>query len=361
MKKHLLIALLGMITLIAQAQVDAKYLKGAVPEVDGRVVFTHTIVPNKKISDTNLFDILNKWAENNYQKAEDSRRMVLLADKENMNIACQGDQKLVFTRKFLSLDQTSMLYQLILEINAGQFDATVRNIKYDYEDKRNIPAEELITDEVALKGEDKLYRNYDKFRIFTIDSIGAVFNSLEQYINGKVVVTKGAAESVSDERERPSASISKNTSMEGFRQVSADKIPSKYAKALDEKVVISWKSGNNVEVTTATWNGTDNFWDKLVAFDVIDPAKIKNKTIEKDGIYTISFFTDVYSDEIKNIESTGRIDSSITPIGVNSNSPAFAQAWMIIECRKLDTPASLAIAKEKGELHIGEILNVWVK
>ena len=47
MKKYVLIGLFTLVPFIIQAQVDAKYLRGAVPEVDGKVLFSKTIVPNK--------------------------------------------------------------------------------------------------------------------------------------------------------------------------------------------------------------------------------------------------------------------------------------------------------------------------
>ena len=374
MKKLLLIALFAIGTITTQAQVDAKYLKGAVPEVDGKIAFTKTIVLNKKTTNAKLFDVLNKWANENYSKKDDSRQKVLLSDKKKLDIACLGDTKLVFAKTFLMLDQAKMQYQLILQIEEpSHFEVTIRNIKYDYEEKTNTPADELISDKVALKGTDNLFRGYNKFRIATIDSVQAIFNSLEEYINGKVTVTKGAVESaitlepieetqiiVQEVVQQPVAvAVSSNVLRNGFREITTDKIPSKYKQPTSDKVIISWKSSDTVETAVAQWNGTDNFWDKLVAFDIVDLAKVKG--IEKGTTYTISFFTDVYSDAVNNMESTGKIGDGLTSTDVKTNAPAFAEAWMIVECNKLDTPASLAIDKSKGELQVGEIQKVWVK
>lgn len=362
MKKYVLIGLFTLVPFIIQAQVDAKYLRGAVPEVDGKVLFSKTIVPNKPISDKAFFDLLNNWAEKNYARTENSKKAVLLVNSSTHQIVCQGDQLLTFARRMLSLDEARMYYQLIMDVQDGKCETTIRNIRYDYADERGIKAEEQITDQVALRGEDKLYRNYDKFRIFTIDSINAIFNSLEVFVNG--IVVKGASDNVASEIVQTGtlhvdASQTQTATMSGYKQIAVDKIPAKYTKALNEQILVAWNRDNNVNAKAALWGGTDNFWGKPVAFVVVSPSNT-SQVINEGDTYTISFYTEVYKEAIQDTESTGKYSYDLTPIKTPEGTTTFSEAWMVLECKKVATPASLDINKD-GTTYIGEILNVWVK
>ena len=59
MKKHILLLLLCL-PLAIQAQVDSKYLEGAVPVVDGKVTFTADIKA-KGLSQEQIFKIVLKY------------------------------------------------------------------------------------------------------------------------------------------------------------------------------------------------------------------------------------------------------------------------------------------------------------
>ena len=190
MNKFLLISLCAITSVLAYAQEDAKYLAGAVPEVDGKVIFFKSIPVKNPISDDDLFNIMDKWANDNYGSNlnKDLDNRVLLSNPEEKDIACQGEKFLVFKKSAFVLDQAKMVYQLILDIEGGKCNATARYIKYEYSDSKTpLSAEEMITDKIALnKKGDKLNRYYDKFRRQTVDSINSIFNSIDKYLNGTV-------------------------------------------------------------------------------------------------------------------------------------------------------------------------------
>ena len=200
MKKLFFLLMFAATAFAATSQTDSKYLAGAVPEVDGKVLFSRTITVNKPITDDRLFELMDKWVSNEYSVQDGSRQRILLSNKEDKSIAAQGDMTLVFKRSALSLDQSNMLYQLILQINGGKCEAVVRSIKYEYNDAgkkiSTFPAEEMITDKYALnKKGDKLNNYYNKFRIYTVDSINALFNKIDVYLNGAKVVAGLSADS----------------------------------------------------------------------------------------------------------------------------------------------------------------------
>ncbi len=131
MKKQIsLLLILSVFVLGLNAQTDAKYLKGAVVEENGKVIFSKTITPNDKLSDSELFNKLDVWAKANYNGDKPENR-ILLNDADKKQIACSGVKELVFGRKLLALDVAPMTYQLIIGVEDGKCDLKVRGIYYD--------------------------------------------------------------------------------------------------------------------------------------------------------------------------------------------------------------------------------------
>lgn len=373
MKKYLLFTLCTLVSLIVSAQDDSKYLKGAVPEVEGKVVFTKSIPVKNAISDEQLYTLMDKWAKDKYTEKGDLKNRVLLSDPDSKSIACGGEEYLEFKRSALVLDRAKMIYQLILEIKNGTCDVTMRGIRYDYADSKKLqPAEEMITDEYALnKKGDKLNRYYDKFREHTIDSVYSIFKSIDVYLNG--ISTTGAAtateqslsakqqpEETTYAMERESAGLTETViakSMSGFREVTADKIP---ASILNKDALIVTGTLEKPVVFTASWGGTTTLLNKLMG---LTTAQQSERTIANSQTYTISFYTEMYSDAIKEL-ATARGDvkemvkkAGLTPVATPSGAPVLGEAWMIIECKKAgEMPSSGATITD-----LGEILNVWVK
>lgn len=351
-----------LIALTAMSQdISEKYLAGAVPEVNGKVVFTKKIKVNAQSSDIDIFNAMTKWAYDNYNTTGILNNRVLLSDQGAMNIACSGEKYLIFKSGILALDRAKMSYQLILKIDDGACEAMVRSIKYDYEDNRNaLLAEEMITDKHALsKDGDKLNRYYDKFRIHTIDSINGIFKSIDVYLNGvthagavgtqpAVVVEKAPKRVVTPKEESTAA-------MSGFKKVTADKVP---ASILNKDAFIVTGTVEKPTVFTASWGGTTTLLDKLMGLTTAPQGNISN-----NQVYTISFYTEMYSDAIKGlVTAKGDVKemakkAGLTPVTTPSGVPVFGEAWMVIECKKAgEMPSSGSTITD-----LGEILNVWVK
>lgn len=410
MNKYLLLVSLSLVSLCSVAQQN-KYLSGAVPEVDGKVIFEKSIAVKQPIDDDRFFSLMDKWAQDNYKADGDLESRVLLSDSQSRKIACGGEKYLVFKKSALVLDQAKMTYQMILEIGSGKCNVTVRNIKYDYSDNKDQqPAEQMITDKVALnKKGDKLNRYYDKFRMQTIDSINSIFRSIDVYLNG--VNTTGAAAqqavsvseppvAASDAAEHkqiglpivsiPSAvpsvpslqstvGVSETGAMSGYKRIAPDKIPGNYIKLLNDWTLITSGSADQMGVTTAVWGGLGSFLEKPVVFCFLNPAHYSVKTMDKGDTYTISFYTEAYKDNLRycSSESESTTDkikgSGLTPIKTPSGATAFSEAWMIIECKKIVSqqlsPDAVMDKSLSGEwsksgyhkMYVGEIVNVWIK
>lgn len=380
MNRYFLFLVCIIASVFVNAQEDkSKYLAGAVPEVDNRVVFSRIIEPKNMISDADLYDLMVKWANINYAETEDEGliRRVLLTNSEERDIACYGEEYFTFRRNAFVLDRAKMLYQLVLDIEGGKCKATIRNIKFEYDSKAT-PAEELIVDKIALnRKKDKLNRYYDKFRIRTVDSVNVIFNSIDVYLNGKTVSAPtsipGAIESVA--AGKTEMSNGKEDQLPGYKRITADKIP---AKLLNDWTVIASGNVTRPEVMAALWGGTGSLGQNSVAFSSLNSERHSVDVVDKGDTYTISFYTEIYNDALKVIESNeGKSEdkikkSGLTPIKTPSGAVAFSEAWMIVECKKgtlqpsatasvTSDPASDLSKEGYNKTYIGEIINVWAK
>ena len=108
------------------------YMQGAVPVVDGQVVFTKNIVSPSGNSKKVFTDLL-QWANLRYMADVEhgvwtdadyyrnlTNAMVKSADEQTGVIVCQADEELVFTNKVLAKDYCKVNYKL--EIKVGKHD-----------------------------------------------------------------------------------------------------------------------------------------------------------------------------------------------------------------------------------------------
>ena len=156
---------------------DAKYLKGAVTEVDGKVVFSKTINAPGKTADQ-VFDIVKAY-------------ITKMTGEKNQEVArhelgATFNEWLVFKSSPIMLDQTRMLYALKVNCMDGKAEVTMSNIRYIYEENRapkHYTAEEWISDKEALnKKGTRLLPLSGKFRRKTIDRKDFLFNKFESLL-----------------------------------------------------------------------------------------------------------------------------------------------------------------------------------
>ena len=205
MKKiALLFAIILPLALNAQKSgIPEKYAAGAVPVVDGAVVFSKDYTLKNKTSEQ-IFDSLLAYA-NALIHSENSLPQCKIStnDKANNLIAVNMEETMYFKRKAWVTDYTRCYYQLLYQIKDGGFTVTMRNIRYLYEEERNggfqYDAESWITDEAALvKKGKKLSRLSGKFRTKTIDRKDQLFEESYLAAGGKKNVRKVIYEEVEE-------------------------------------------------------------------------------------------------------------------------------------------------------------------
>ena len=168
---------------------DTRYLVGAVPEVDGRVVFETTIqAPGKSASQifTLLRDDMQKMTKEPNQ-IEQSR--ISFEDADKGEVVGTYQEWLVFKNKPLVLDRTRFFYTIQVECKAGEAKVKVSHIHYLYEEERDAmvyKAEEWMTDRYGLnRKQNKLARVSGKFRRKTIDRIDYIFARFNKLLNNE--------------------------------------------------------------------------------------------------------------------------------------------------------------------------------
>lgn len=387
--KQLLLFLLFIPGLL-RAQENPKYLEGAVPVVDGKVVFNKHI-PLPGASQQAIFNRTLAWATERFTPEDEFQSRVLTANPEEGQIACLGQQYLVFTNKTLALDRAVIHYHLTLTCTPGACDMKMSTIRYRYNvgDKwENLSAEEQITDKYTLtKKKDKLIKATGKFRIHTIDLADALHAELTQAL-AALASPQPAAAPTATPSPTPAIASAPSTAqpasadgytLPGYKSIAPDKIPGNIYKMLSENwMLITAGNDNGFNMMTASWGGLGHLYNKPVAFCFINPTRHTIRYMETNDTYTLSFYTETYREALNYCGShSGRNEdkvqgSGLTPITTPSGSKAFSEAWMIIECRKMvEQPFSADAlrypevkAKWGKDLHkmfVGEILRVWVK
>lgn len=191
---------------------DSKYLAGAVPEVEGKVIFTKDFsIPG--MSQDTIYSRLLKWMDARLAKNENNSRIVF-SDKAKGQIVGMGDEWIVFSSTALSLDRTKILYQLTVTCQPEKCILEVEKIRFSYrEGKEKYTAEEWITDRYALnKSKTKLVRGLAKWRRKTVDFVDALCMDVTEALSASTA-TPTPAEERKEEKKETKALVNSGTTV----------------------------------------------------------------------------------------------------------------------------------------------------
>ena len=172
-------------SLEAKVNPNAKYLRGAVPEVDGKVVFSKTIeAPGK--SAAQIYTILRNYMVKMTKASNQINSRLIVEDSVNHELGASFEEWLVFKKTALQLDQTRMYFVLEVQCENGKANVSMSRIHYLYDELRKperYKAEDWITDDYAVnKKNTKLYPGSGKFRRKTIDRKDFIFDKFESLL-----------------------------------------------------------------------------------------------------------------------------------------------------------------------------------
>ncbi len=406
---------------VAAQDPDAPYLAGAVPEKDGRVVFSKEfVIPG--MSQDMIYERVLGYLEKRMAENENTSRVVY-QEPTLGKLAAMGEEYLVFSASALSLDRALINYQISVECAPEKCTVEIEKIRYTYREKEKYTAEEWIADKYALnKTQTKLVRGLAKWRRKTVDFANDIFAGTATALSaslaapvkepdpvpathttntGPVVIEVPTAVTPQiaiqppvavtpqvrePEVVQPSVTVPPTTSvpvgkdMAGYRQVSPDKLPGNIIKMLnDDWMLITAGNEEQFNMMTASWGGLGVLYGKPVAICYINPARYTYQLMEKGDTYTFTFYTEAYREALQYCGShSGRDEdkvagSGLSPLATPDGSMAFSEAWLIIECKKLAAQSLIpeAIYDEKTKeqwtgkpmhkIYIGEIVNVWMK
>ena len=166
---------------------DPKYLEGAIKlNQEGKIEFTLDTDANGKTA-KQIYDIVYEYMSDLTQSDDNIASRMALVNPNEYIIANSMDEWLVFSNSFISLDRTEFKYQLVAKISDNHLNLRLLRIVYNYEPDRptgfKLPAEEVITDKVALtKKKNDLAKIFGKFRRKTIDRKDQIFSELTALI-----------------------------------------------------------------------------------------------------------------------------------------------------------------------------------
>ena len=130
--------------------------------------------------------------------------------------------------------------------------------------------------------------------------------------------------------------------MSEFKRISPEEITDNPFKLIGKDwglVTGGTKDGFNT--MTISWGGVGVMWNKPVAFTFIRPQRYTYEFLEKDGIFTISFYDESYRKALSLCGSkSGRdtdkpAETGLTPAFTEEGAPYFEQARLVLVCKKL--------------------------
>lgn len=305
--KKIIMMLLVSLPLIAIAQVDTKYLEGAITTTDGRVEFsTEMQVP--AMTKGQIYETLLNWAENRFQPSEKFNARILYKDEVQGSMAIGGEEYLVFSSSALSLDRTRIYYLMSVKCEEGKCKIGINRIKYWYNEMRDggekYNAEEWITDDMALnKTKTKLAPITGKFRRKTIDLKDELFGEIRSALGNQMIALGLKAAPVTPESQvavvQPSAPqpavvrpVATVPQVQPVPQPAVAPQATSEEDAMKQAARITLTAGGEtLEIGKECWGGKNQLFGKDVTYCIIDTQKtMANMLLAQSETYTISFY-----------------------------------------------------------------------
>jgi flavin reductase (DIM6/NTAB) family NADH-FMN oxidoreductase RutF len=144
-------------------------------------------------------------------------------------------------------------------------------------------------------------------------------------------------------------------------------------------MLISAGTRKSFNTMTASWGAFGELWNRKICICFIRPVRHTYTFMEKVDYYTLSFFDEEYRDVLKYCGTkSGRdvdkiAETGITPVESESGAVYFAEAKLILECKKIYIhdldPESFLDPKINNEypqkdyhrMYVGEVVRCLVK
>lgn len=341
---------------------DSRYLVGAVPEVNGKVIFSKEFsIPG--MSQEQIYERILKWMTQRLQENKNVDSRVVYSDPAKGMIAGVGEEWLVFKSSALSLDRALLNYQITVACQPAKCLIEVEKMRYTYREKEKYTAEEWITDKYALnKTQTKLVRGLAKWRKKTVDFTDELFAEAAKalgtpegqsaepqkkalakkatvpttgpvviMLDTPVTVATPAPSTVPAAKLTPAMTVASSSSeMPGYTSVAPNEIPANAIQMGAGKLVIAvGKDAFNMTLMTANAGGSlGKVSGKPVVFSILSPDQ-PYESLEKADTYSVRFYPS------------------------NQTEPS-----VVLECKKLSSQAPM---EGQPRTYVGEIVKAWIK
>lgn len=372
--KRLFMACMALITMVGmyaqEVKDDSKYLAGAVPEVDGKVLFAKDFsIPG--MDQNEIFERMQQWMDARLKKNDNTSR-ILLTEPENGLLVGMGDEWIVFSSTALSLDRTRILYQLTVNCAAEKCRLEVSKIRYVYrEGKEKYTAEEWIVDKYALnKTQTKLVWGLAKWRRKTVDFVDALCLEVADALSAvKSAPAQTAEVSAPDAVKEPEKTIVNSGTMVIVPK-NAVTVETQQAQTLQPTAPVQAPQVSPAQPVAAQSAGYHTVDAAALSADLIQTAAGKlvivigdepfnmttltanaggslGKVAGKPVVFTILSPEQAYAP----LEKADTYIVRFYPNGMNEPS-------VVLQCKKMEAPAAI---EGMPRTYIGEIVQASVK
>ena len=335
----------------AQDRDDSKYLAGAVPEVDGKVVFTKEFsIPG--MSQEEIFKRMQAWMEARLKKNANTSRVVYTNPEEGQ-IVGTGDEWIVFSSSALSLDRTKILYQLSVVCAPEKCTMEVEKIRFNYrEGKEKYTAEEWIVDkwrrktvdfvdDLALGAAEALSASTAKKAAEAAEQKETKKEEKSVVNSGPIVIAPKAEVEVKTPAETGKVTVIPATpltpatpatsgTVPGYKEVAPDQLPANAIQmGAGKLVLVIGSDAFNMTMMTANAGGSlGKSSGKPVIFSFLSPDQ-PYEQMETAETYTVRFYP------------------------ANQTEPS-----VVLECKKMPSQTPM---EGQPRMYVGEILKAFVK
>lgn len=168
--------------------------------------------------------------------------------------------------------------------------------------------------------------------------------------------------------------------MDNFEKISWEELNDNAIRMIghDWMLIAAGSKDDGFNMMTASWGSLGWLWQKPVSFIFVRPQRYTFEFTENEAYYTISFYDEEYKDVLRKMGTVSGRDfdkineSDLSPVSTPNGSVGFAEARIIIECKKiydtyikkedfvdLDLNNEIYPKKDYHKMYIGEITNVW--
>lgn len=166
-----------------------------------------------------------------------------------------------------------------------------------------------------------------------------------------------------------------------FKEMNAKEMSvNPFAMLHDEWALVSAGTAESYNTMTVSWGMMGTMWNKSVVMVFIRPQRYTKEFIDREGLFTLSFYPQEYKKALGLLGSkSGRDSDKIRESGLTPyfthNTVAFEEAYTFFVCRKLfgDQPLDATKFIERNlqpafypdkdfhHMYFGEVVKVFVK